>query len=109
MGLKSFDYSHIIHWEFGGIGEPWATPPIEGKPNCECEHCAPLALSESLPCAACSVTAGGPAAPGHVRAQGRAWGSFGDKGNHRGGEEGLAQAGTGPSERHNLRTPFFLL
>lgn len=27
-GLKSFTYTHIIHWEIRGAGEPWATPPV---------------------------------------------------------------------------------
>lgn len=37
MGLKSFTYNHIIHWEFGGQGSPEPHPQYEGKPSCECE------------------------------------------------------------------------
>lgn len=28
VGLMSFTYTYIIHWEFGGAGEPGATPPV---------------------------------------------------------------------------------
>ena len=48
VGLKSFTYRHVRHWEFRGQGSPGPLPQYEGKPSCEREHPALLALAPQL-------------------------------------------------------------
>lgn len=115
VGLKSFTYRHVRHWEFRGQGSPGPLPQYEGKPNCECERqctagpgavASLLSLGTTRPMA--SRLKETPHTSDHVGSHGQAWKSFGDKGD-RVGRQDLPKQRAGSWEMCNLRTPIIII
>lgn len=97
MGVKSFAYNHIIHWEFGGSGALGHSPNVKGNRTVNgilVHHWPCQRVQTAFPGNICPVTPGGPAHPSSCPLLRTGVGSFGDTGDSWPGETGLAQAGS---------------
>lgn len=116
MGLKSFTYNHIIHWEYQGQGSPRPLPQDEGRPSCECEHQCTAGRHHSQLSFPGNhwpydlQTQGGPAHPRVMLVPtGRRGRALGAKVTVRVGRQDLPKQQAGPWKMYNLRTPIIII